>query len=160
MLNDDHRDILYLHDVIDQRNGLLSGRRVKIGERLVEEKNPHIVDQHAAERHALFLSAGELIRRMVQQLLHIYYIGHFRHTALHFILLHRIILECKSKVLADGEPDELAVRVLQHSADRLGHPENAFLCRIFAVNGERPGDGALVCLRNQCINTIRQRRFP
>ena len=42
-------------------------RGVEVGERLVEEEDPRVAHDGAADRHALALAAGELLRQAVEQ---------------------------------------------------------------------------------------------
>ena len=57
VLDDDHRLILLSADAVDQVNGCLPGCRIEIRERLIKQKNFHIINQNTAHRDALLLSA-------------------------------------------------------------------------------------------------------
>ena len=140
MLDDQNREILLLHDLINERNGLLAGRRIQVGEGFIEKKNVHIVDHDTAHGNPLLLSSGKLARGVVQKCLQIQLIGDSIYLFMNFILCDGIVLQRKGKVLRYSKTDELPVRILQNSADLFGHAENAGLGRIQPADAEGPGD--------------------
>ena len=140
MLDDQNCEILLLHDLINERNGLLAGCRIQIGERLIEKKDVHIIYHHAAHGNPLLLPAGKFTRSVVQKCLQIQLIGDSIYFFMNFILCDGIVLQRKSEILRYGKTDELPVRILQNGADLFGHAENAGLGRIQPADAEGPGD--------------------
>ena len=62
VLDDEHGLVVLLLDVIDQLDRRLSGRGIKVGKRLVKKYDLEVVHHHTRKRHALLLTAGELMR--------------------------------------------------------------------------------------------------
>ena len=108
-----------LLDLVDQLDGLLSGGRVQIGQRLVKEQHIHLSHHDAAKAHPLLLSAGDLVGRMVQNLLYANHAGGLPHLSVHFLPLHTVVFQSKGNVLGHRQADELAVGVLQDGAHDL-----------------------------------------
>ena len=159
MLDDHNRHILGFPDVIDEGNRMFAGRGIKVCERLVKKKYFYIVDENPAERNALFLSARELGRRVAEKVLHIDNVRDAVHLTEHFILRDRVIFKSEREILCYGKADELPVRVLQNSSDNLRHAKDA---RLFGIKAAYP-EGPLRFPRertwNQCVYTVRERRF-
>ena len=119
VLDDDHGAAGALLDLVDQLDGLLSGGRVQIGQRLVKEQHIHLSHHDAAKAHPLLLSAGDLVGRMVQNLLYANHAGSLPHLSVHVLPLHTVVFQGKGNVLGHRQADELAVGVLQDGAHDL-----------------------------------------
>ncbi|MPM11845.1 hypothetical protein SDC9_58196 [bioreactor metagenome] len=57
MLDDDDRLISRLGQFIDQGDGGPPRLRIEIGQRLIEEQDLHIIDEHPGKRDSLLLPA-------------------------------------------------------------------------------------------------------
>ena len=77
----------------------------------------------------------------------------------HLILRGAAVFQCKGNVLAHGQPDELAVRVLQHRAHMGRKLKEAAVGRIHTVHGQGAGARAGVGKRVQPVDAGRQRAF-
>ena len=75
----------------------------------------------------------------------------------HLILRGAAVFQCKGNVLAHGQPDELAVRVLQHRAHMGRKLKEAAVGRIHTVYGQGAGARAGVGKRVQPVDAPRQR---
>ena len=67
VLGEHDRGAPLLVDAPQHAEQLVAGDRVELGGRLVEQQQPRPGGQRRAERHALELAAGQLVRRAVEQ---------------------------------------------------------------------------------------------
>ena len=154
--DDDGRAGLPL-DLVDELDGLLAGRRVEVGQRLVEEQHVHVVDEDARERHALLLPAGELARRVMEMIPHADERGGLFDPLMQLRLAHAVVLRREGDILRHREPDELAVRVLQHRADRAGDLEDPQLAALAPGDRQTAAAFPLVGKGDQAVDAVRQR---
>ena len=91
-------------------------RGVEVGERLVEEEDPRVADDGAADGHALALAAGELLRQAVEQVVDLQQLGRLHHPRLDVVGAGLLQLHAEGHVVVD-----LHVRVervgLEHHGD-------------------------------------------
>ena len=159
VLDDDDRLVLLLRDAVDQFDGSLSRRGIQIRQRLVEQQHVHVVHENAGERYALFLAAGQLVRRMGKMPLHIHEPCGRIHPPLHLVHRHLVIFEGEGDVFRDGEPDKLGVGVLQHRADHLGTGKDVAVAGFFAADRKAAGIFSVIRKRRQSVETRDERRF-
>ena len=75
MLDDEHGGVRLFLNAVDELDGLLARRGVKVGQRLVEQQDLHRVHHHARQAHPLLLPAGKLVGRKAQVMVHVYQLG-------------------------------------------------------------------------------------
>ena len=65
LVRDEHDRLAVRVQLVEQRENLYGGLRVEIAGGLVREQDRRMRDERAGDRHALPLSAGELVRQMM-----------------------------------------------------------------------------------------------
>ncbi len=141
MLDDEHGGVGLLLDFVDQLNGLFAGSGVEVGQRLIEEEDLDLIYHDARKADPLLLPAGKLVGRIAEVVLNAHQLGGAAGDGVHLILRGAAVFQCKGNVLAHGQPDELAVRVLQHRAHMGRKLKDAAVGGVHAVHGQ--GAGAL-----------------
>src|SRR6266545_4073371 len=98
-------------ELLDPRARAFAELRVEVRERFVEEEHGRRVDQRTAERHALLLSAGELMRITLLVVAHLDEVEHFEHTRADVAPLELPDLEREREVLEHGHvrPDRVGL---------------------------------------------------
>ncbi len=157
VFDDDNGAVCALLDLIDQDDGLFACGRVEVCQRLIKEQNVHIIYHHAAKPYPLFLTAGDLMGRVVQHPPHVYEIGDFFNLFVHLRHSNAVIFQRKGNVFRHSQADELTVGVLQYGADDLGKiKESKFQC-ILAANREGASDLTGIGVRYKTVDTVRKR---
>ena len=133
MLNDDDGTSGAFLDFIDQHNGLLAGGRVQVGKGFIEQQYIHFADHNAAKSHALFLSAGDFVGRMLQNAFNIHEFRNPLHFFVHFLGWNAVVFQGKCNILCHSQADKLTIRVLQYGTDHLRKAKQAQLKGIFAA---------------------------
>ena len=134
MFNNEDRLILFFLDPVNESNCSFSGRRIKVGKRLIKQKNIHIVDHDTCHGNPLFLSAGKFRRRMRKKRSYLYGIRHLVHTAKHLLLLHPVVFQYKRDIFRYRQSDKLAIGILKYGTDHLGKSEDPKFLRILATD--------------------------
>ena len=160
MLDDEHCGVSLFLDLVDQLNGLLAGSGVEVGQRLIEEQDLDLIHHHARQAHPLLLPARKLVRCIAEVVLDAHQLGGMAGDGVHLILRGTAVFQCKGNVLAHGQPDELAVRVLQHRAHMGRKLEEAAVGRIHTVHGQGAGARAGVGKRVQPLMHPASVLFP
>ena len=120
VLNDNHRTACFLLNFVNQFNCLFPGSWIQICKGFIKEQNIYLTDHHTGKADTLFLSPGDLMRRMVKNALNVHKFRGFLHDLMHFIPCYTVVFKGESNIFRHGEPDKLAVRVLQNSPYRFG----------------------------------------
>ena len=90
--------------------------RVQVGQRLVHQQHPRLDDDGAGERHALLLSAGEVCRHAVLEMIDLDDLEDAVDLALYFILRQLAVAQAEGHVIEYIHVREYRV-VLKHHAD-------------------------------------------
>ena len=159
MLDDEHRGFRLPLDVVNQLHRLLARRGVQVRQRLVKQKNLHLIDHHARKADALLLPAGKLVRRVIQMVLDVHQLGRPARNLVHLFLRRAAVFQRKGDVFRHRQADKLAVRVLQYRTDMRGKFKNAALRRVYAVNHQTAAHFARIAEGNQPVDAVAQRAF-
>ena len=112
--------------------------RIKHGSRLVEHNALRFHRHDPGDRHALLLSAGELVRRMMTVREHPYRTKAFFHALPDLIRRHADIFRSEADILLHDARNDLVVRILKYHTRSLTHRKCIlFLCDIPAIHPER-----------------------
>ena len=63
VFDNDNRFAVFLMNVVDQFDCRLTGFRIKVCKRFVEQKHAHVVHHNAGKRNTLLLAARKFVRR-------------------------------------------------------------------------------------------------
>ena len=159
MLDDEHGGVGLFLDLVDELHGLLAGGRVQIGQRLVEEQDLDLIHHNARQTDPLLLPAGKLMRCIAEVVLDAHQLRSAAGDGVHFLLRHTAVFQRKGDVLAHGQANELAIRVLQYRAHMGRQLKDAAVRRIHAVHGQGAGAHAGVRKGVQAVDAARQRAF-
>ena len=159
MLDDEHGGVGLFLDLVDELHGLLTGGRVQIGQRLVEEQDLDLIHHNARQTDPLLLPAGKLMRCIAEVVLDAHQLRSAAGDGVHLILRHTAVFQRKGDVLAHGQANELAIRVLQYRAHMGRQLKDAAVRRIHAVHGQGAGAHAGIRKGVQAVDAARQRAF-
>jgi len=151
VLDDDDRRAGFFANFVDELDGLLARRGVKVCQRLVKEQDRHIVHHHTGQTHALLLAAGELVRRVQQMLLHAGLLRRAENPLVKRGLFHAVVFQREGDILRNRQPDKLPVGVLQNGADHFGNVKEAERLRLPAHDLEASLLFAAVGKRNEAV---------
>ena len=159
MAGDQHGPAAFAVQVIDRSKHLGLADRIKLGRRLVHNQDLRFHRQRRGDRHALFLAAGQMMRKPVAKP------GHAdgeqtRHDAtLDFCHRKTQILRPEREFLLHRFTKELRFRTLQHDADPPGNLVNQHVPGVQFVHGNRARHAAANRVRDEPVESEAQCRL-
>ena len=133
--DEDDRDALLAVELFDGREHLAPADGVEHGGRLVEHDALGLHRQHARDGDALLLSAGEQVRRVLDELRHADGLERVVYAISDLGARHAQILRCECDVLFDDIRHDLVVRVLEHHAHAPANfKQERFVHRVHALD--------------------------
>ena len=127
---------------------------VDVGGGLVQADHPGAHRQHAGQRKALLLPAGELGGRVVQRHVQPHQVEGAADALPDFVAGHAEVLGAEGDVVADAGGDHLAVGILQHQAD-----DAADLGRVISTDAQRTEGFAVLVIAEHPGDGGQQRRL-
>ena len=145
-----------LLEIPHRSNDLLAAIWVQHGRRLIQHNTFRPHGNYSRNRHPLFLTAGELIRRAVTVLRHSYLLQSIVHPLPDLFRRHAQILRAEPDILFYHRCNDLIVRILKHHTCTLADiPQLIFVLRIPSSDPHRAAS------RNEkCIDVLGKRGFP
>ena len=123
----DDRDAVGLVQLAHDSHNLAPALRVEHGGRLVEHHAARHHGDHARDRDALLLAAGQTVRRLLAVFIHADGFEGVVHTFADLSGRHAHVFERERHILFDDRGNQLVVRVLEHHGDGLAHLVGVFL---------------------------------
>ena len=160
VLGEDDGGPLFLVEAAQQPDQLVAGDGVELRGRLVEQDERRAAGERRAERDALQLAAGELVRGAVEQ------VGDAeRERGLLDAARDRrgrqpAVLQAEGELRAHGPHDDLRLGVLQQRARDDRQVARPVLARVEAADDDAPGDLAAVEVRHEAAGRAHERRLP
>ena len=155
MCNHDDGLALLFVQAADRAQHLLPAVGVEHGGGLVEHQNVRRQGQHAGQRHALLLPAGERVRRAVFIACHVHGGERRGHARGDLVFRHAVVFQPEGNILTHDRGHELVVRVLKHHADFAPQrPAIGGVGSVHAVDGQRA-----VLQRQQGVEVLDERGF-
>ena len=120
--------------------------RIEVRRRFVEDEDPRPRGEHAGQRDALLLTAGESDAPPSREVRHAHLLEHLGHPRTHPLGGPRTILQAERDVVLDGLHHELGSRLLEEDPRRLGQARPGRPCDVQAGDLQRapPGAGEFV----------------
>ena len=112
MFNDQNRRVCFFLNFIDQLDRLLAGCRIKVCQWLIKQKDFDLIDHNTRKADSLLLSAGQLVRCIIQMVFNSDKLCGMTGDRMHFILRCAAVFQGKSNVFAYCQSDKLSVRIL------------------------------------------------
>jgi hypothetical protein len=160
MLAQHDRRVPLLVEPSQQADQLVAGDRVELRGGLVEQHHARASRERGAERHALLLAAGELVRGAVEQVVDPERERHLLHTARHRACRVAAALEREGDLGAHRAHHELRLGVLEERARERPEMRGRMLAGVESRDRHPPGEAAPVEVRDQTADGAQQRRLP
>ena len=159
VLGEHDRGAPFLVDAPQDAEQLVAGHRVELGGRLVEQQQPRAGGQRRAERDALELAAGQLVRRAVEQPGDAERERGLLDPARDRRGAPAAVLERERQLRADSAHHDLRLGVLEQRAGDRGQLGRAVVARVQPA-GEQPArELAAVEVRDEPGRGAQQRRL-
>ncbi len=142
-----------------QPDQLVAGDRVELRRRLVEQHEPRPAGERGAERDALQLAAGELVRRAVEQRRDAERERDLLHPARDRRRRRAAVLEREGELGAHGPEHDLGLGVLEQRPGDRAEVAGPVLARVEAADHDAPGERAAVEVRDEAGGGAQQRRL-
>ncbi len=112
----DHRALEALVQAGDLNSHLHAQRRIKVGERLIEQEHARLRHQRTANGYALALTTGKRFRLAIQQMAQLEYLGNLGDTLVNDVFLCAGQLEAERHIFCHREMGIERIG-LEHHAD-------------------------------------------
>ena len=119
--DEDDRDAVFLVELAHNGHDLAPPLRVEHGGGLIEHHAARHHGDHARDRDALLLAAGQAVRRLLAVFVHTDRLERVVHALADLRRRHAHVFKRKRHVLLDDCGDQLVVRVLEHHRHGLAH---------------------------------------
>jgi hypothetical protein len=139
---------------------LVPSDRVELGRRLVEEHETRPPGQRGAQRHALQLAAGQLVRRAVEQVGDPQRERGLLHPARHRRGLEAAVLQREGQLRPDRAHDDLGLRLLEQRAGHRRQVGRTVRAHVQAADLQPAGELAAVEVRHQAGRRLQQCGLP
>ena len=159
MLGEHDRGAPLLVDAPQHAEQLVAGDGVELGGRLVEQQQPRPGGERRAERHALELAAGQLVRRAVEQPGDAERERRLLDPARDGRRAPAAVLERERQLRAHRAHHDLRLGVLEQRAGDGGQLGRAVVARVEAAGQQPPGELAAVEVRHEARGGAQQRRL-
>ena len=153
MFNDDNCRSGFFLNFIDQFNGIFPCCRIQVGKRLIKQNHFHVIYHDTCQTDTLFLTAGQFVGCMIQMMVDIHQLCHTLYRFFHFRLHDTLIFQGKGDIFCHSQPDELAIRILQHSTYRMTEFKNTAFFRFFSIHQKFTRAFPFIGKGNQPIDT-------
>ena len=119
VFNDQYCGAGTLMDHVYQFYGSTPCGGIQIRQRLIKQQHLNILHHDPCQTDTLFLSTGQLMRRILKMMIDVHQSGHSADQLLHLILRHTIVFRGKGDILSHRQSDKLSVSILQYGAHRV-----------------------------------------
>ncbi len=157
MLGEHDRRLPLLVEPAQQADQLVAGDRVQLRGRLVQQHDARSARERCAQRHALLLSAGQLVRGAIEQRVDAERQRHLLDPARDRRRALAAALERKRQLRAYGARDELRLGVLEQHARNGAEPGRPVLARVEPGQPHAPGEAPAVKVRHEPARGAQQR---
>ena len=159
MLDEHDRRPPLLVEPAQQPDELVAGDRVELRGRLVEQHEPRPPGERRAERDALQLAAGQLVRRAVEQLLDAERERRLLHPARDRARPCAAVLEPEGELGAHRPEHDLRLGVLEQRPGHRGELRRAVLARVEPAGDDAARELAAVEVRHEPAGGAQERRL-
>ena len=159
VLGEHDRGAPLLVDAPQDAEQLVARHGVELGGRLVEQQQPRAAGQRRAERDALELAAGQLVRRAVEQPRDAERERGLLDAARDRRRAPAAVLERERELGAHGAHHDLRLGVLEQRAGDGGQLGRAVVARVEPAGEQPPGELAAVEVRHEAGRGAQQRRL-
>ena len=152
MFNDQNRRACFFLNFINQLDCLLAGCRIKVCQWLIKQKNFDLINHNTRKADPLLLSAGQLVRCIIQMVFNSDKLCGMTGDRMHFILRCATVFQGKSNVFTYCQSDKLSVRILQNRSHVGRQVKNTAVRCIHTIHGQRTFTFSRIGKRIQTIN--------